>query len=332
MKRAFLFLMVAVFWLYGQLGYELVMGNRCPDTLAEGNLSDIAEEVTAIPLLTGGEAPVGEVRQVRQEGNDLFLISDSVLYRFDRSGRLLGRITDRRQIEVAGYLVDSVHRQLIVLGNINDIHYYSFDGELLAARKLGSSDPAYRVLSAALCGGEIWTTEEGVSGEGAVTKEMVRYDLSFRRLASYPLQAEALPERMICSSFAGLDLGIDPDSGHVYAYAPHPSADYLYRDTLQLKRKRLIHGNVPPADQVMVYPFRLGGRYWIASYQDAQDPSKNYTYCYDHKNDRSWQLPGGFKDNVYHTGYVSRLQSMDLYNKTYCFSKPGVVFIVRLKG
>ena len=101
-----------------------------------GELSEIAKEVVAIPLESVTGTPIKEVRDLYKEGDNLFLISRDILYRFNRKGEFICRITNPKEIRVAGYMVDEVNRQLIVLGNINDIHYYDYEGNLLSKKKL----------------------------------------------------------------------------------------------------------------------------------------------------------------------------------------------------
>ncbi len=351
MKRAFLLLLIVLFYLYGKLGYELVKENFFVENTVKGCLTDIADEVTAIPLHPIDDE-IKNITNLYQEGDNLFLISNRILYRFDNNGQFICRITNPERIEVANYMVDSLHQRLIVLGNVDDVHFYSFNGDLLETKKMQNESPYYRILSANMIRQEVWITEECAfhdsdTGSFCIQKQVVRYDSSFNKISAYPLFVADLSEKEICRSFGRLELGIDKDSGKVYAYAPPLSPDNLLRDTLLLKRKELTSGNSVIADEITIYPFRFGQRFWIAS-SYPYDTEKSYTYCFDQRSNKSWQLAEGFEDDFYHTGSISELRSMDIYNNTCYFSKAGnevkeslienmnvdnpVIFIVKLKS
>ena len=140
MKRAFVLLSILCLLVCGLQGYKLLRNNNTTPNPFKGKLSDIADEVIAIPLRDTGELRIKSPQNIRQEGNNLFLVSEGVLYRFNREGQFICQITQPDEIEVAGYLVDAVKEQLIVLGNVNDIYYYTFDGQLLLKKKLKRID------------------------------------------------------------------------------------------------------------------------------------------------------------------------------------------------
>lgn len=97
------------------------------------------KEDTEKPLTAEG-FPIQDAHDMHEEGENLFVVSQKTLYRFNREGDFICQITQPDEIEVAGYLVDAVKEQLIVLGNVNDIYYYTFDGQLLLKKKLKRID------------------------------------------------------------------------------------------------------------------------------------------------------------------------------------------------
>ena len=54
---------------------------------AEASLSEIAEHVVAIPLETNERCRMGPVDAVKRAGSEFFMLSNRMLYRFDRTGR-----------------------------------------------------------------------------------------------------------------------------------------------------------------------------------------------------------------------------------------------------
>jgi hypothetical protein len=351
MKRTFLLLVLAFAVLYGRLAYDLYTDDAPLASEPEGVLSDIADDVTAIPLQATGDDRVDNPRSIRREGNNLFLVSHNVLYRFDVSGRFLGRIT-QPGLEVAEYVVDPLRRQLIVLGGADEAAYYTFDGQLLERKTLDNRALRRRMQAAVMHRDCIWTAEERLgydplTNEPCVEKRLVKYDASFCEIESHRLTAAGLPGKGAVPFFGSLDIGVVEDSGLVYACSPPILPEHLLRDSLELKYGQTAPGMLAGSGAPAVFPLRFGRRFWLASSSDPGDESANYTFCFDRDTERSWQVKGGFADDFYHTGPIARWQAMDVYSRAYCFCKGAeevkhlfpqtaasgnpVVFIVKLK-
>ncbi|MDR1555454.1 MAG: 6-bladed beta-propeller [Tannerellaceae bacterium] len=341
MKRAFLLLLLALTALYGKLGYDLWTEKPYPASSPEGVLSDIAERVRAIPLQSaGGYSPV-HPRNIRKEGRNLFLISDDVLYRFDTSGRLICRITDPGLICVAAYLIDPLREQLIVLGNTDEIHYYTYEGELRERKKPETQEPCRRMQAVAMYQDCIWTAEERLCSQGkSIGQRLVKYDISFREMESHRLISADLPDKPLIPLFADMDIAVEEDSGRLYAYAAPLHPGRLLRDSLLLKYRQ--SGIFSGGDDGLAFPLCFGRRFWFASSYDPDDASRA-VFCFDRATNRSWQIKDGFEDDFYGTGSIAEWQAMDIYSRNYCFCKSGeavkhispsgnpVVFIVELK-
>ena len=353
MKRAFLILLAIIAIVCIKQGYELFTANELTENHLVGSLSDIADEVVAIPLQTAGKHSIEKVKNVRKEGNNLFLISEGTLYRFNRKGEFICRITNPNTIKVAGYVVNPVSRQLIVLGNVDDIHYYSYDGQLIDKKKLKSDLPGHRMSSISLYNNHIWTTEECIKNDSStkvsyLEKQVVEYDSSFQKMKTHKLVQANLGRKDCGISGLPPTLSVSGDTGIIYAYSPSTETNKLLRDTLFLKEQQDKEEQNYSADGILLYPIRFGSRFWVSTYHNKHNEKGSYTFCYDTLNNQSWQVQGGFKDNFYHTGAVPELQAMDLYNQSYCFCKSGqeikkafpeyanekspVLFIVKLKA
>ncbi|MDH6357998.1 6-bladed beta-propeller [Parabacteroides sp. PF5-9] len=352
MKRTFGILLVVLAIGCAKTIYERV-NNDVVKTFMTGVLSDIADEVIAIPL----ELPEGEfiekVRSVRKEGNNLFLISNEVLYRFDKAGKFICRITNPEEIQVAGYVVYQTKRELIVLGNKDDIFYYSYDGVLLEKKKLKSDFQHHQMSSVALYRDRIWSMEEYASidadtGSLRIEKAVVEYDTSFNKITTRSLSPVDLGRAQFAQVYPIPRLAVADHSGMLYAYVPSTTDEYLLQDTLSLKNRwEDATRDAWQEQMVSLFPFCLGSRFWIANYQQNGDQSLNYSYCYDFKNDISWQKSEGWRDDFYQTGMINDLDSIDIYNHSYCFFKTGkeletsfpdkenelqaVLFIVKIK-
>ena len=208
MKRGFIFLVLVFVAFIGWEGYEALSGGGRLESLAYGSLSDIAEEVRAIPLQPAGKQALEQIRDVRVDGNHLFLVSGHVLYHFDVSGKFLGQITEPAGFSVATYVLDRPNRQLIVLGNANSVHYYSYEGALVGKAHLGA-DALHSLEAVEMYGGYIWAAgfnewTDSVTRQTFAGKQLVKYDTSFRKVESYQLASADLPGKPVLPSFTGL--------------------------------------------------------------------------------------------------------------------------------
>lgn len=316
-----------------------------------GNLSEISEEVIAIPLQTTNECKIEKIRNIQKEGNDLFLISNETLYRFDKRGNFICKVTDPKIIKVAGYVVNPINHQIIVLGNTDDIHYYSYNGHLLESKKLTSEFSNQQISSISMYKNHIWTTENAVKYDTTgqtcyIEKQAVEYDTSFRKINSYKLETANIGREQICPSIFHPLLSISEDTGRIYAYSPSIQPKQLLKDTLSILSNFPHILYTSSNNNIPVFPIRFGERFCISTYYNSVDQMQNYTFCFDRKKNKAWQVNGGFKDNFYDTGNVE-LQAMDMFNKTYYFCKSGkavqksfpnrescenpILFIVKLK-
>lgn len=356
MKRTFLALLLLIVLVCTKQGYEVFLRQVPMQEHISGSLSDVCEEVIAIPLKTADGERIEKARNIRQEGKNLFLISRATLYRFSREGEFICRITDPAQIRVAGYVLNPAQRQLIVLGNTDDIYYYSYEGKLLDKKKLKSDLPDRKMFSASMYQNHIWSIEEKISQKedtaphtSCLERVVVKYDTSFHPIETRTLKHADLGRTRYAPPCFAPQLAATEDTGEVYAYEPSMQPEELVRDTLYLRSKRKKERGMQTSDHsVYLYPLRFGKRMWVSTYTNEADANDNYTFCYDTLRNRCWQVQGGLKDNFYQTGEVQHLEAIDLFADTYCFCKSGedikkafpkladegntVLFIVKLKS
>ncbi|MDR1343821.1 MAG: 6-bladed beta-propeller [Tannerellaceae bacterium] len=341
MKRSFLLLLFAFIALYTKVTYDLWREEAHPEN---GLLSDVAEQVTVIPLQPDARYPIGKPRNIRKDGDNLFLVgSDNALYRFNISGRLLNRVTKPEVIRVAEYIIDPLRKQLIVLGNADDIHYYMYDGKPTDKKKPEPGNSCRHIRAAAMHQGYIWTVEERICRHDNPVAEhhLVKYDASFHEMESHRLTAAALPGKPFIPFFGNMTIAVKEDTGIMYVCSAPLQPGYLLRDSLLLSHRPAMSEIFSSKNDTPVLPLHMGKRFWFAS---SNDPTQNYVFCFDQVKQRSWQMQNGFKDDYYHTGFITEWQPLDMYGHTYCFSKPGestgklsrsgapVVFIVKLKA
>lgn len=350
MKRTFILFFLFLTALYAKQGYDILTSDGTKTCLLSGYLSDIAEEVIAIPLQKSKEYNIRYAKQVRKEGDNLFLVCNETLYRFNRKGELINIVTDPEEIKVGGYIIDNRTQQLIVLGNEDDIHYYSFRGELLEKKKLKNNISGDHIYSMAMHNNNIWTTEECIThnpdtNETCIEMLAVKYDTSFNKLETRKITSVETGRPQELTNHYNSSFRVNKDSGIMYLYNPPLSAENLLIDTLYIMH----HANSSYAYQQMTaYPTQMNSRFWLAACENNPDPLNNYLFCYDTHKNQSWQLTNGFTDDYYFTGNVTDLHALDIYNQNYYFCKSGaevkdtfsqsakennlVVFIVKLKA
>jgi len=326
MKRTFIFLLLALAVLFVKEGYEIITANGKPIPLLTGKLSDIAGEVVAIPLKGTEAYNIRQARHVRRVGESLFLVCNDAIYRFNKNGELIGRVTDPEMIKVGGYIVDAAGRRLIVMGNADDVYYYTFDGELVITRKLKSDFSNQQVHTAVFHDDCIWTVEEHLKTDPdtqqvKVEQEVVMYDKAFNRIESRPIRMVPLGRKQGLPAYHRAELVVQEDTGRIYVYSPSFEPEELLRDSLYLLKNS--QRRVPEDDFAYLYPVRMGRRFWISSYHGVGDDPWNHLFCYDTGKNRSWQLRDGLEDNFYHTGVVKDLKPVDLYGRNYYYIKSG---------
>lgn len=338
MKRTCILLLTILAVVCLKQGYGLFSEESSTQARPTGNLSDIAEEVVAIPLQTADGTRIEKARNIRQEGQNMFLISNNILYRFNRNGAFICRITNPEDILVAGYVVNPAQKQLIVLGNTDDIFYYSYGGKLLGKKKLKSDLPDRRMLSVSMHKGHIWSIEEKVSRSDSlpetacIEREVVKYDTSFHPLEVRKLVHADLGRPQCLPACFAPQLSVTEDTGALYAYEAPSRPEHLVRDSLYLRHRMEAENSLFPEQEVALFPVRFGKRLWISSYRSKEPDGQDYTFCYDTLKNESWEVKGGLADNFYQTGRISRLEPLDLYGNRYSFCKASTLFIVKLKG
>ena len=324
MKRTFIGLVLLILLTSVGQVCKLLRENEQPFFWQSGCLADIAKEVIAIPLQDSGKRQIKEPGSVRLEGDNLFLISEETLYRFTRKGEYVCAITRPEEIRVAGYVVDPMRKQLIVFGNVNDIFYYTFEGELVRRKQLISDFGDKRQLyAAAYHQGKVLTLESVVEDSQVYQRELVEYDTAFQRIEAREIQAFPLERTGEPIGQMPPSIAIDSANEQPYAYAPSLQPQYLLRDTLHIWRQRQRAFSVLEQGEAHcpLLPVRMGRRFWVATYQRSSDGEPGYTFCYDTLSGRYWQSEEGLEDDFYHTGKIAALKALDSYGDRYYFTR-----------
>lgn len=352
MKRTCLLLLLLLSIAYLKEGYKLVTDNKIPESFNNGVLSDIAQEVIAIPLETNNRCILSHAKQIKREGNHLFLLSKHQLFHFTCAGKFVNQITyqdtaHKNHMAVCDYVVDPVNEQLIILDENQNVHYYGYDGRLIARIALPEHHPWQQLLKLSYYDKHIWATanqltKQNESSEYYLEQWLYKFDTTFYPLEARKLTPADLGRSQICYLF-------NPEmvvaNREVYVHAPSLEPEQLLQDTLYLLSRNAFHIH---ENNTSILPVRISNRFLISTYYNPVELQKSYTFCFDQKENKSYTVQEGFEDNFYHTGRISELQALDVSNTSYCYYKTGeevkkafperkesdnpVVFIVKLKA
>lgn len=348
MKKTCLLLLLLVGITYINEGYKIISEDMPVKSTTKGFLSNIAEEVIAIPLETTADCRLKHATQIKRDRNELFLVSNGQLFHFDCSGKFLSRVTNNQHFLVADYVIDPVERQLIIMDDKENVYYYDYDGTLLERKSLAGINPLNTPIRLMYHNRHIWITAQSLSpsanepNKQCVNQWLYKFDTTLNLQDARKLTAADLGRFYLGACFPA-ELSVA--DGNVYAYSPSTQPDELLADTLYLinRNKLNIH-----EDYSSILPLCISGRYLVSIYSNATDEKLNYTFCYDRRENYAYNVTGGFEDNFYHTGKVPDLKSLDAYNNSFCYCRSGeevknafpdraeednpVLFIVRMKA
>jgi hypothetical protein len=278
-------------------------------------LSDISMKVAAIPLETNGQCRIEGVRQVKSAGTDIFVWSKNDIYRFDRKGVFRNRITVGEGRFIRDYALSVSDQQLLVLDSLQQLHYYTYEGEEVGRKNLFADDPRRTILRIACYGAALWVATENLTEGNYFEKRLCKYDLSGHIMEDYPLvtadlgrfhiEGNRAPELLVCD-------------GKMYAYSPFSPKNTVLRDSLYLLVGDRLYPDKRPVSEVCMLPVRVNRRFLIASYQDNVSEKENYLFLYDLSKNKSYH-PDGLKDDFYQTGLVKDLQPLDISGDEYYY-------------
>ena len=351
MRKAFTFLFCFMILLYGWLGYNFIVNQELSFDQSKGELSDIAEEVIAIPLEAHNNCQLEQIQLIKRDKEHIFLISNQQLFHFNSSGKFIGQITTlsnqtSKGIDVIDYVIDPVHACLIVIGEEKEVHYYDYDGQLLAQRTLPQELSWQTFGQIAYHDHHLWVTidqtKKSHNQDTIMEQWLYKFDLNFREVEKRKLEAADLGRINInyCPSPE-----IKTFNGNVYVYTSAFQQAHILNDTLYLiNSNQLTITN----ECRTILPIQIGKRFLITSYCNPIVTEQNYTFCYDQQQEKAYQIKNGLEDNFFMTGKISKLQPLDLNGQTYYYLKKGkevyqsfpgrqtkdnpVLFIIKMKA
>lgn len=323
MKKTCVLLLLIVWAIYLQEGYKMITNDNPHRSALNGALSDIAEEVIAIPLETNTSCQLRNAREIKRDQGDLFLVSNRQLYHFDCSGKFINQITYNDNFQVLDYTIDPVNKQLVVVNDREVVHFYNYSGDLLDVKSLAGIHALDTSMRLSYYNHHIWVTAKTLAPSPEEPDKMViqqwlfKFDTTLNPVDARKLEHADLGRFYLCCDF---DQEIVVANENVYVHSSTSQPKELLRDTLYLISQNKLNID---EDYSSILPLRIGNRFLISTYHDAEDTKNSYTFCFDQKGNNSYNVAGGFDDNFYHTGKVPELQSMDVSSNSFCYLKSG---------
>jgi hypothetical protein len=331
MRKGCFLLLATVFLIYGYQGYKIMeeYSNDAIKIKKSAKLSDIAGQVTAVPLKTSDSGAVRNVRLVRKDGDNLFLLSENRLLRFDVRGNFINPVAcdieDENDAFIVGYTLISNTNRILVIDSRRNISKYDYDGNFIS--KAGIGHAWHKLTAFAFHEGCLWATAETLVKDGGqpdaylIRHDLYRLDADMNEISSMTLRIANTGRDKLFSRSCVSALFADEEG--IYAYSPSYEPEHLLEDTLHIIRQKQFPLMYSGADYgtACIYPVRKGKRYFTST---CHSPGNSHlTFCYDRATHTAYLLSKGFEDDFFGTGYVADFQPVDIYNHSCCFIKSG---------
>lgn len=331
MKKGCLLLLSMLLLTYGYQGYKIIDRHIHDEVKIKtsGKLSDITSHVMPVPLETPGSGVVCQAKRVQRDGNHLFLIDNGRLLHYNISGKFINQlaaeISNSEDIFIADYTLDTEYHQIILIDSQRNISKYDYAGNLVSKAKI--THPWHKLTAFAYHNGYLWVTAEKLVNNSndtdsfQIEHNLYQLDCDMHEISNQRLYTAELGRDIPLHSNCVDELFVDEQG--VYAYSSPANMKYLLDDTLHIVQ----YQNLPmmrrnkQEEGAYIYPVRKGKRHIVSTYYNTTNDG--YIFCFDNMNHTAYMLTDGFQDDFYHTGYVTDLQSMDVYNQAYCFLKSG---------
>jgi hypothetical protein len=331
MRKGCFLLLTIVFLIYGYQGYKVIETYSTDDIKIKqsAKLSDIAGHVMPVPLETPDSGSMRNIKHVRKDGDNLFLLSENRLLRFDTGGNFINRIAsdikDENNVFIVGYALHTNMRRILVIDSQRNISKYDYNGNLISKTEIKHS--WHKLTAITFHNGYLWTTVETLVKENKqpasylIMHDLYQLDADMNELSKTTLNFAIAGRNKIFDRPCVSALFADEDG--IYAYSQPYETEHLLEDTLHIIQQKQFPLLYSGANYGMarIYPIRKGKRYFMST---CNSPDNNHlTFCYDNANYTAYLLPKGFKDDFFETGYIADFQPLDIYNNSYYFIKSG---------
>lgn len=324
---------------------EIIVDSK---NLSDFNISEIADSVIAISLETGGSSLLSFIRRVKFSDDFIYVADTRSLYRFDYNGSFINHVvkTGRGPGEIIAFydfFIEQDSGIVDVLANRKIIRLDS-DGRLKQEIPItGFPEQIQKIDSSFL----IHSCDFGIQfddGKHNVSK-IVRYDIDFNA-----------QDTLIIRDIPSLAAFADPVSdfyshsnNDTYFYYPSSLIEPITRDTLfrvehtkikpayklrfdehlyELNQTQRFDREKPPFKKFLINSIFVSSSFLFSSYSVERN---EYFFCFDIKNNKSYNMSKGFNDDFYNTGYI-QLKQFNFETNMAFFVKEGNEAAGKVKG
>ncbi len=309
-------------------------------SIEQAGISEIAETLMPVFLETTSECLLSEFSMTKDDSL-LFILSDSEVYLFGTNGKFYKKLTRKGrgpgEITVMEIGLDKENKELIVRGQGAQIIYYKYDGTVVSQSRF--KHPYFFIKEFSFCDPYIWAIARKVLS-GVNTKDYeiwaLKLDKKLKIQDSIRLFRPDIPKFIV--SFG--DNSFSLVNNMLYVNVPSDHTDRIMRDTLyhvdghQLKpilhlnygnyhyRKSESQNIYERGYPIILEPVRITKRFLIATYTLVQDNDFIlYTFCYDFRSKKKYNVKNGFDDNICKTGNDLYMRPVDPSNDEFYYYK-----------
>jgi len=305
MKKVCLLLLAFILLIYGYQGFKVVYiyTNDELKIKTAGKLSEITENVVAVALDKPDSGVVRNIKHVRKDGDNLFMLSNNRLLHFNMQGKFINQIAsemnEANEKIIVEYVLNTDNHQALVIDSERNISAYDYSGQLVSQTQI--SHPWKRITAIACHSGYLWVTAETLTQDMdnpdafLINHNLYQMDLNMNEIRSQTLRT-ANAGRKTMFNLLYVDELLADDAG-VYAFSPIEDANQLLTDTLYFAlQKRVPFLNRENEGMACIYPIRKGKRFYIST-KNNRYPVDSFTFCYDEVQNKAYMLADGFKDD-----------------------------------
>lgn len=312
------------------------------------DISEIADSVIAIPLETGDSCLLSFVRKVKFSKDFIYIADTRSLYRFDHKGRFINHVIriGRGPGEIIAFY------DFFVEQNTDIINVFAYkkivrlhsDGRIIQEIPVtGFSEQIQMIDSSFL----VHTCDFGIpydDGKYNVSK-MVRFNKEF-------IPEDTLIIQNLTTEAASADptaVFYSHSNNKTYFYYPSSLIEPISRDTLfilenyvmipayklrfeeelyELNRTQKFDKEKPPFKKFRINSIFVSSSFIFSSISVENNDS---FFCYDLKNDKSYNMLKGFNDDTYNTGYT-QLKQFNFETNRVFFVKDGIDVAGKVKN
>ena len=289
------------------------------------NLSEIAQDVVAIPLETNENCLISYINRVISTKEHFFVLSDCI-YMFNRQGEFERKIGSlgRGPEEYTGistFAVDEISERIIVASR-NKLLCFGFNGDFIFSVPVNKFVEYIDIVGEEVL---LISSKMGVpvdDGTFANTTWLYRLNSELTVLDSIMVKQIILPS-IIGSIFPGSRI-ITTLNKKQYLFYHVLYEEPIVRDTLYIVESDKLTPSIKidfaeasrnGEDFIMINMYRTD-RYVFADYKFEE----MYLFCYDLLNDQQYNVIDGFNDDFLNTG-TAKLQLLDADDGTMYFTK-----------